>query len=307
MSKYTTELRYICEQQAERTSSGEYSDIASIIEAARVKIFDFQYPYYNAEQKARTETNILRHFYTMEIGEETYGLWKLRLNDRMNLIMPYYAKLFESADLEFNPLNDIDLTEQLDEVTTGHNEGNVKGNTSGSQNDTSSNNTVTADTTESASHNSERNVSTAESNSNSATASNGKDTSKYSDTPQGSIQNLENDSYLTNARLDDSSDSSASSDNTASSSEDNRTGNNSTASKRDLTTDNTGSVNRITAGTNSQDSEDNANGTRDYLKTMKGKTAGKTYSEMLQQYRNTLLNIDMMICNDLKDLFMLLW
>ena len=67
MSKYTTELRYICEEQAARTESGDYSDISSIIAAARPQIFSFNYPYYDSAQKEKTETNILRHFYTREI------------------------------------------------------------------------------------------------------------------------------------------------------------------------------------------------------------------------------------------------
>lgn len=38
-----------------------------------------------------------------------------------------------------------------------------------------------------------------------------------------------------------------------------------------------------------------------------GKTGSETYSEMLQKYRNTFINIDMMIINDLREMFMLVW
>ena len=111
MSKYTTELRYICEEQAGKDESVDYNSISEVIAAARPKIFNFDYPYYSEDQKQRTEENILRHFYTMEIGEETYGLWKLRLEDRMNQIMPYYVGLFNSVALEYDPLIDVDLKE----------------------------------------------------------------------------------------------------------------------------------------------------------------------------------------------------
>lgn len=143
MSKYTTELRYICEEQAGRTESVDYNSTASVIEAARSHIFNFTYPYYDADQKQRTETNILRHFYTMEIGEETYGLWKMRLEDKMNLIMPYYVKMFETAALEFDPLVDVDLRETLDEDTAAYSEGSSNVTNSSVQNDNNSSEVIT--------------------------------------------------------------------------------------------------------------------------------------------------------------------
>lgn len=47
--------------------------------------------------------------------------------------------------------------------------------------------------------------------------------------------------------------------------------------------------------------------TEDYLEHVKGKRSGITYSKMLEEYRKTFLNIDMMVINDLNDLFMQLW
>lgn len=46
------------------------------------------------------------------------------------------------------------------------------------------------------------------------------------------------------------------------------------------------------------------NNVDDYIKTVQGKTGGKNYSEMLLDFRATLLNIDMQIIKDLKILFM---
>jgi hypothetical protein len=63
--------------------------------------------------------------------------------------------------------------------------------------------------------------------------------------------------------------------------------------------------------TTESDTDTNSNAeftsTEDYLEHIKGKRSGITYSKMLQEYRDTLLNIDMMIINDLNDLFMMLW
>lgn len=110
MSRYTTEVRYICEEYAGKKDSVGYNDIDSVIEAARPKVFDFSYPIYDESYKAVLETKILRHYYTREIGLETVGLWKHFLNMKMNEIMPYYNELYKSTLLEFNPFYDVDLT-----------------------------------------------------------------------------------------------------------------------------------------------------------------------------------------------------
>lgn len=315
MSKYTTELRYICEEQAGRTVSGEYTDIATIIAAARPNIFNFDYPYYNALQKQTTEENILRHFYTREICEETYGLWKLRLQDKMNLIMPYYKKLFESAALEFDPLRDVDLTEIMDQETSGRNHSETTGSLTGSESgtlhdDTSSETTTDDDNSSAWTHTGENGETHGSQDSNTRTMNDSK-IHKYSDTPQGSITNLQNDTYLTNASIDTDT---LSESNTGSGS-----GNSTTTfdeatsdtSNRDIHTDVTGELSRTTSNEKSQTTTGELDGTEsgelDYTKTTRGKSAGKSYSELLEAYRRTLLRIDSMICEELEDLFMLIW
>lgn len=108
MSRYTTELRFICEDYAGLTESKGYSSIDEIINASYKKIFDFDYPFFDDEYRDVLEKKILVHFYTREISEETVGLWKLRLKDKMNLIMPYYNQLYESELIEFDPMKNID-------------------------------------------------------------------------------------------------------------------------------------------------------------------------------------------------------
>ena len=110
MSKYTTEVRYICESLNGLTESSGFNDVETIITEAAPKIFSFNFPIFDEAYRLPLERKILRHYYTREISEETYGLWKLRLDDRMNVIMPYYNQLYQSALLTFNPLMDVDLT-----------------------------------------------------------------------------------------------------------------------------------------------------------------------------------------------------
>ena len=124
MSKYTTEVRYICEVNAGLTESTGGNDVEQVIANSRAKIFDFNYPIYDESYRSILETKILKHFYTREIGLETVGLWKLKLNTKMNEIMPYYNQLYKSALLEFNPLWTDDYQALHNRKIDGINENN---------------------------------------------------------------------------------------------------------------------------------------------------------------------------------------
>ena len=112
MSKYTTELRFICEMKS-GYSMDEIKEKTpeEIIMAARPNIFNFDYPIYSAELKEPLELKILRHYYTREIGQETFGLWQWRLQSRMIEIMPKYNKLYEAEfkALSESGLNNVDI------------------------------------------------------------------------------------------------------------------------------------------------------------------------------------------------------
>lgn len=102
----------------------------------------------------------------------------------------------------------------------------------------------------------------------------------YSDTPQGQIDNVKDLKYLTTYTNVDST----------------ATGKSTTTNDGNTTTDST-------SDTNVTDNE-NANTTENYLETVIGKSEGGSFSEYLQEYRDTFLNIDMMIIEELSELFM---
>ena len=110
MSRYTTEVRFICENAAGYDESKGFNDIDEILTVAAPKVFNFDWPIFDENYRLPLEKKILRHNYTREICEETVGLWKLRLQDTLCNIMPYYNKLYESELLKFNPLYDVDMT-----------------------------------------------------------------------------------------------------------------------------------------------------------------------------------------------------
>lgn len=119
MAKYTTEVRSICENYANLKESKGYNSIQSILNNSWDKVFDFDFPIFDENYREPLCKKILKHFYTKEIGEETVGLWKLRLDDRMNEIMPYYNKLYESELISIEPLINYRVRNNGNNTKTG--------------------------------------------------------------------------------------------------------------------------------------------------------------------------------------------
>lgn len=107
MSKYTTELRFICESLAGYEESVGLSSVDEVIKNSMDKIFDFDYPIFDEEYRSVLQTKILLHFYTREIGYETVGRWKLALRSKMLEIMPYYNELYKKS-AQFGRVNIFD-------------------------------------------------------------------------------------------------------------------------------------------------------------------------------------------------------
>lgn len=271
MSVYTTQVRFICETEAGLKKSVGYEDVETVIQNAIPKIFSFNWPIFDETYRNVLETKILKHYYTREIGLETYGLWKLKLDTKLNEIMPYYNQLYKSALLEFNPFYDVDLTRNHTGKKTGTEalKGNVDVNGQVIVDNHGNVNTTDNTTVD--------NMTTSE------------NIDKYSVTPQGAIEDLRNDKYLTNARMINDSNKS------------NGTTNGKTDTSTDSTTDTT--TNTTTTTTNNT----TINNTEDYLETVKGKQGTQSYAGLLLEFRETFLNIDMMVIDDLSELFMNIW
>lgn len=76
-----------------------------------VNIFDFYYPFYNEEYRPTFERHFIEYFYFDEIGQETVARFKQRLKIKLNLIMPYWNKIFLADELEQRILDNYDVTE----------------------------------------------------------------------------------------------------------------------------------------------------------------------------------------------------
>lgn len=232
MSKFTTEVRFICETASELTESTGFNDVEAVLDKSWSKIFS-DFPIFDEKYRAELCKKILRHYYTREICCETVGRWKLFLSDKMKNIMPYYNQLYQSELLKIQPLVSVERS--------------VEHKGEGSD-----------------SHSTQR----SDSNNSQTTASGSTDTwSYYSDTPQGGIDGIQNNEYLTNA------------------------------------THNTGTDS--TSSTLKGGSSGSETGTGERSESYVDKVSGfeGNQSEMLLKFRETFLNIDMMIIEELKDLF----
>lgn len=303
MSKYTTQVRFICENAAGLDESAGYNRVDEIINLAAPSIFT-AFPIFDEDYRLPLENKILKHYYTREICEETVGLWKLRLDERMNLIMPYYNKLYESALLHFNPLYDTDLTKEIDRENTGN---TTRHKTNDIETDDDVTRTRTNTNTGTVKDAGTANTQTSDTG---TTQNNGDLWSLYSDTPQGGIggiQGAEDDpavgtnAYLTNATHNISQDSGRTTDTgTSQTNTDNTRTLNTTISDNDK-------EDRLKTESAVEDERGTSNNVEDYIEKVNGKTGGASYSKMLLEFRQTFLNIDKMIIDDLSDLFFGLW
>lgn len=287
MSKYTTEVRFICESKSGLENSKGCDDVDVILNNSWNKIFTTKAEIFDENYRAVICKKILKHYYLREICSETVGIWKLWLNTRLEEILPYYNQLYKSALLEFNPLYDVNITRThnrtIDENKT-------------------ENGTSTETSTDKNSGSGTRDNTTSGTNKNSGTSSvtdNGSSNSKdlYSDTPQGALTGVETETYLTNARKITNTDSSTSESTNSGSGEYNDTGNvkytdtSERANTKNGSNSNTGTVNN----------------TEEYLESVSGKQGSGSYSGMLKEYRDTFLNIDRMVIAEFDDLFFGLW
>lgn len=281
MSVYTTEVRYICEVEAGYDASQGFSKIDEILDKAVPKVFDFEWPMFDEEYRVPLEKKILRYFYTREICCETYGLWKLMLQNKLCEIMPYYNQLYKSELLMsgVNPLNDVDYTKTGNRTDDGSDTRTTE--------QEGTDNTVMSSTSKDV-------RSSSDSGTNESTVAGNKGhVRKYSDTPQGALSGVESGTYLTEAEI--------------STDTDNTTTTTTTTGKEDVTdqVDSSGTNSNTTTG--KTNSKGTAKNTAEYLERVTGKMGGSTYAKMLRELRESFLNIDALVLKDLGTLFMNIW
>ena len=229
-------------------NTGVTVELGDIV-ASGVNIWDFDYPvpadivHYNGKiakvpfNKQAFEQKILDHYRFRQIGQETVGRWLHYFRTRIREIMPYYVQLYEFEAKWFNvddPLESYNLVETFEESSSG----------SGTQ------------TTSGSSENTSETSGTSDKE------------NRFSDTPQGSIDNL--DDHMT------------------------------TASKDNETSTGTATV----SGSDSSETSSENTGSTSHTLTRKGNIGVQPLGGEVQNIRDAFINIDLMVINELKDLFL---
>lgn len=228
-------------------NTGVTVELGEIVDSG-VDIWAFDYPvpvetvHYNGKtakvpfDKKAFEQKIIDHYRFRQIGQETVGRWLHYFRTRIREIMPYYVQLYEFEAKWFNvddPLESYNLTETFEENSQG----------SGTQTTSGS------------------------SESNSDTSGTTNKENRFSDTPQGSISNI--DKYLT------------------------------TATKDNETSTGTATV----SGSDSSESSSQNTGSTSHTLTRRGNIGVQPLGGEVQNIRDAFINIDLMVIKELKDLF----
>lgn len=68
------------------------------------------YPIYDENHRAELNEKIIRHYALREIGQETAQQFVFYLGMTMAEIMPYFNERYKTLDMEYNPLQSVDMT-----------------------------------------------------------------------------------------------------------------------------------------------------------------------------------------------------
>ena len=252
MSEYTIEVREVVDM-----FSNSKDDLNTRIKTALPSIFNFDFPIWIESYRSILEEKIIRHFFTREIGLETIELWQFYLAEKLNLIMPYYNKVYETTVKDYDYMNTVEYTDTFNVNKNENNKAEVLSNGSGKTTGTENGNTT----------------------SNGSTNESSTSNLYHSDFPQGNV-NTSTD-YIT------SGDSTTATASGSSANQSTSANSNSSSSENE----------------NKSNSENTMLYAEDSQRKIKGNN-GTPFTDLLIKYRESLINIDNLVINELNELFM---
>jgi len=299
------------------------------------------YPIFNENYREQLNNKIINHYRFHEIGFETWDRFIHYLNSTMGEIMPFYNQLLESELLKINPLlsferisntnKDIDVStqEDLNNILTKTHDNITSKNIDNSTNQTIDNsttldNTTISSTDETQNRITDENQNTAINSSKNVDANNSSNEQNvFYDTPQGSLGDITKESYATTVTTIDKTNVIDENENINSGEDIKRDENINTIIDSDTTnttntntTSNTSNstLNNIDETLNIDINETNINESDNIKSTKTNEINVITengfeipLSELVLKYRETFLNVDLQIINELKDLFMMIY
>lgn len=248
-------------------------------------VFTFDYDFYgNEEEKQHFEKLFIQHYYFNEIGFETTERFKYHLKAKLDLIAPYYKQLYQTEWVNLKSVEQMMTSKNL--IETSEHTQLIEGSNETESNATSTNHQ--SDTIEQSS------TSTGTSNTTSLGTSNTTSTTddKQSNLADGVAQATLTDGYLTsvgNSTNQTDGESSNTTDVTLSSGDTSNTTN---------TIQGTSEQNGTSSGSNRQQL------TETTTFTSKGDIGVQTPAYAITEWRKVLININQLMIDECKDLFM---
>ena len=243
-------------------------EVNELMESPLTPLFDFDYLFYcdSEEVRKQFEQKFIEYYFFHEIGAETHARWSRMLKARLNSIMPYYKQLYESelASQNIDFLLNKDLTESTTRELTG-----VENDTGNKRLTNEENHDIT---------------STSSVNGESTSSSQSTGNHKTSQLNDGVSNASLEQGYLTGVSRDELSNTDTQQSESSSNNHQQSTG----------------------RGTQSQEETNRRENTQ--IETITFKSQGNigvtSSAELLQKWREVLINIDEMIIKDCHDLFM---
>lgn len=256
--------------------------VDEIIQNGKDKFFDFTFPWY-AEDKTGLDdfkNLFLRKNYMKQIGQETTAQFKLYVQARLMEKMPLYKQLYETTLLEYDPLINRKLT-----TTTTEIENEERGKES--ENIVS---TTATGTTEENNNSNRSGTSVEQRNSEASMSTETNNQSVHSENPEITMANKDYASSMDRERK-------AESGNGNENVEGNKTVND------NATEHNTSDSNASSHETGNLSENENRERNKKGNETIEG-FYGDSQADAILKYRETILNLNEMICNDMNDLFL---
>ena len=271
-------------------------------------VFTFDYPFYNdnVEDKKEFEELFLKYYYFREIGFETPSRFKVKLESKLKLIMPYYRQLamteWEKVRSVEQMMNSKDLTE-----TTTH-EQTLSGTSTNTGSSTSSINQSSEGTTT----NTDTSSSTLSQTTNGDSNSTLSQTSKESRLENGVSSVSLSDGYLTG--VSESTQTTTNTNSNESTQEGKSTSSTSLSNKNESTQEGTSTSSTSLSnnnestqvGSTEEQATTNTNQTITNTTTFtsKGDIGIQTPAYAITEWRKVIININEQIIKECEDLFM---
>ena len=248
----------------------ERTKIKDLAKVTHEKIFDFDYPLSAKIDKNKFEINILNKFLKRRIGTETVVDFKIELEVKLNEIMPKYNKMFDFLD-------------GWDLFSSGEVEERISENTNNRRNEFTETNNINQEINKKIDSDSNT-TNTLENTSNNET--NLIQSHRESNTPQGYIENVQDNAYLSKYNYNE--------DTTTSEDITNSKGSSQNTTSNSETSNITNNENR-----NNNTNETNTNKINEKITRSPGDKIN-----LYKEFQNNIASIYTMIYNELSSLFL---